>query len=96
MKLKELDYNLIGARFCCLLAGVFLAQLGSVVYEGRGKDRSSSSAAQTATGVIRSSSALKKTSSVLTSSFRERGDRCAGRTRPSRYEGLSSLCTPDP
>lgn len=96
MKLKELDYHLIGARFCCLVAGVLFSQLGSIVYEGRGKDRPSSPSAQTATGVIRSSSAPKKTSSVLTSSFRDRENRFMTRDRPSRYEGLSSPCTPDP
>jgi hypothetical protein len=98
MKLKELDYNLVGARFCCLVAGVCLSQLVSIVYEGGGKDQPHSRSTQTATGVIRTSSAAKKTPSVLTSSFRDRADRCmsGSRDRPSRYEGLGSPCTPDP
>lgn len=97
MKLKDLDYHLIGARFCCVVAGALFSQLGSIVYEGRGKERLFSPSSQTATGVIRASSTPKKMPSVLTASFRDRGDRCISRARPSRDEGLSSPCTtPDP
>lgn len=89
-----------------MIAGALFSQTVSLVMsEGGGRKYQPSAPTQMVTGKIGPFSP-PKVSLPLAQNFRERGERCVERGRPSRYEGLtSSLCearlmanalTPDP